>query len=83
MLDERREAKIGLEELMHENAEVRMKTGLSEDGIKLKELRLYLQQFFLKLWFPSYVAVAVLFFSFSGCCLWCSIEREREKEFSP
>lgn len=46
MLDERSEAKIGLEELTHENAEVRMKTGLSEDGIKLKELRLYLQQFF-------------------------------------
>lgn len=46
MLDERSEAKIGLEELMHTNAEVRMKTGLSEDDIKLKELRFYLRQYF-------------------------------------
>lgn len=40
------EPKIGLEELTHTNAEVRMKAVLSEDGIKLKELRLYLRQFF-------------------------------------
>lgn len=46
MLDEKSEAKIVLEELTHTNAEVRMKTCLSEDGIKLKELRPYLQQFF-------------------------------------
>lgn len=77
MLDERREAKIGLEELTHTNDEVRMKTGFSEDGIKLKELRLP-PAVFLKLWSPSYVAVAVLFFSFSGCCLWCSIEEKKE-----